>query len=178
MAPLSRGSYQTLLKYAFTDLLTPTTLASSPCFLLSSLLSSNSLVVCAGGPMSSYNLRKRRKTGETSDPEPPAAPAPAASVGEAPQVPASLPLPPTAAVRRKTTNFKRGSLWMMDGNIVIKAGRVRFRVHKSVLSLHSPVFRDMLQLPPPPSEANKFPTVELHDDPKELEIMLKFLYNS
>ncbi|KAI1781887.1 hypothetical protein LXA43DRAFT_907382 [Ganoderma leucocontextum] len=40
-------------------------------------------------------------------------------------------------------------IWFEDGNIVIIAQNTAFRFHKSVLSLHSPVFRDLFLVPQP-----------------------------
>lgn len=37
-------------------------------------------------------------------------------------------------------------LWFSDGNVVLATDSYLFRVHKSVLSLHSTVFNDMFQL--------------------------------
>ncbi|KLO06812.1 hypothetical protein SCHPADRAFT_1002099 [Schizopora paradoxa] len=38
-------------------------------------------------------------------------------------------------------------LWFPDGNVVLQTDTYLFRVHKSVLSLHSSVFKDMFELP-------------------------------
>lgn len=38
-------------------------------------------------------------------------------------------------------------LWFPDGNIVLATDTHLFKVHKSVLSLHSSVFKDMFDLP-------------------------------
>ncbi|KZT66660.1 hypothetical protein DAEQUDRAFT_767874 [Daedalea quercina L-15889] len=43
-------------------------------------------------------------------------------------------------------------VWFEDGNVVIVAGDVAFKVHRGVLSLHSEVFRDMFTIPPPPDD--------------------------
>ncbi len=39
------------------------------------------------------------------------------------------------------------ALWFPDGNVVLATNKYLFRVHKSLLSLHSSVFRDMFKLP-------------------------------
>jgi BTB/POZ domain len=40
-------------------------------------------------------------------------------------------------------------VWYDDGNIVLQAGGEQFRVHKSILSKYSTVFRDMFKVPQP-----------------------------
>jgi len=39
-----------------------------------------------------------------------------------------------------------GVLWFPDGNVVLATDSLLFRVHKSVLSLHSSVFKDMFDI--------------------------------
>ena len=58
-----------------------------------------------------------------------------------------------------TSTIKRDSeVWFEDGNIVVIAQNVAFRFHKSVLSIHSSVFRDLFSIPPPS------PTSEVVDE--------------
>lgn len=38
-------------------------------------------------------------------------------------------------------------LWFSDGNVILEAGKSRFRVHQSILAIHSSVFKDMFTLP-------------------------------
>ncbi len=38
-------------------------------------------------------------------------------------------------------------LWLHDGNVVLATDSLLFKVHKTVLSLQSSVFRDMFELP-------------------------------
>lgn len=40
-----------------------------------------------------------------------------------------------------------GFLWFLDGNVVLATDTYFFKVHKSLLSLHSSVFKDMFDLP-------------------------------
>ena len=40
----------------------------------------------------------------------------------------------------------RSTIWMEDGNIVLQSENTLFRVHRSVLSRNSSVFRDMFEL--------------------------------
>jgi hypothetical protein len=69
-------------------------------------------------------------------------------------------------------------LYFEDGNVVISASNnvedpslVYFRVHKSVLSKQSVVFRDMFSLPSFSDTDNMYdgvPLIYFHDDAKEL----------
>ena len=54
--------------------------------------------------------------------------------------------------RKRTENDSRDvnrdlDVWLPDGNIVVVAQGVAFRVHKSILSQHSEIFRDLFSLP-------------------------------
>ncbi len=51
------------------------------------------------------------------------------------------PVIPNLAAKRHDT------LWLPDGDIILATNTLLFRVHKSVLSLQSSVFRDMLASP-------------------------------
>ncbi|KDR69922.1 hypothetical protein GALMADRAFT_897068 [Galerina marginata CBS 339.88] len=54
----------------------------------------------------------------------------------------------------ETKELKRVSeLWFEDADVIFQAGRKLFRVHRSILSARSPVFRDMFSVPPPIHEA-------------------------
>ncbi|KAJ6456117.1 hypothetical protein C8R45DRAFT_914190 [Mycena sanguinolenta] len=69
-------------------------------------------------------------------------------------------------------------LWYKDGSVVLRATNTQFRVHWSVLAQHSSVFRDMEELPQPPDQptVDGCPIVELADDPKDVENLLKAMY--
>ena len=55
-----------------------------------------------------------------------------------------------AVVESGTAGIERDpQFWLRDGNIVIVAQCTAFRVHESVLSLHSNVFRDLFLMPQP-----------------------------
>lgn len=77
------------------------------------------------------------------------------------------------AARRRDDDF-----WLPDGNVLLVAGNVEFRVYQGILVLHSPVFKDMLSLPQPaacdppkPSVASP-PVVHLTDSASELRHVL------
>ena len=63
--------------------------------------------------------------------------------------------------------------WYEDGNIILTARDVEFRVFKGILADHSPVFRDMFSLPQPPSADTSVPTVKLEDSPEDLRHVLR-----
>ncbi|KAJ7610322.1 hypothetical protein DFH06DRAFT_1016718 [Mycena polygramma] len=56
--------------------------------------------------------------------------------------------------------------WFDDGNIILQVESTQFRLHKSMLSLHSAVCRDMLTIPLPADEptVEDCPVVALSDD--------------
>jgi hypothetical protein len=66
-----------------------------------------------------------------------------------------------------------------DASLIIRSSDlVDFRVHKSVLALASPFFRDLLSLPQP-SESESIdglPVVELSEDSELLNTLVSFLY--
>lgn len=71
-----------------------------------------------------------------------------------------------------------------DGNIVLSAKYTEndtafFRLHKSILVKHSPVFADMFAMPPPPTtdQYDGVPLVEMPDDANALRDFIAFLYD-
>ncbi|KDR69924.1 hypothetical protein GALMADRAFT_897108 [Galerina marginata CBS 339.88] len=53
------------------------------------------------------------------------------------------------------------ALWFDDADVVFQAGQKLFRVHRSILSARSAIFRDMFSMPPPaPENASSESTVE------------------
>lgn len=76
-------------------------------------------------------------------------------------------------------------LWHEDGNIVLVARNVEFRVYRGVLSKHSSVFADMFSLPQPSSPrtatttavdpVEQCPEVVLGDSPEDLRYVLRAL---
>ena len=69
-------------------------------------------------------------------------------------------------------------VWFSDGNIILQAGGVAFRVYRGILSLHSEVFADMFSVPQPVSvdTLDGCPVVHLVDHPDELRRLLRVLF--
>ncbi|KAK7025109.1 BTB domain-containing protein [Favolaschia claudopus] len=85
--------------------------------------------------------------------------------------------------RQRTKNVdepkKHSEIWRPDGNVVLQAEDTQFRVHWSVLALHSSVFSDMQDLPQPADQptVEGCPVVNLSDDAGDVEILLTVLYS-
>ncbi|KZV65197.1 hypothetical protein PENSPDRAFT_690124 [Peniophora sp. CONT] len=68
-------------------------------------------------------------------------------------------------------------LWFDDGNIVLRCSQTDFRVHRSLLALHSEVLRDMFVVASPGEHAeDDVPVVSLSDDPVKIARFLSFFY--
>ena len=86
--------------------------------------------------------------------------------------------------RRRPDEERDKDLYFDDGNVIISAstpgGDLKyFRVHNSMLSKQSIVFKDMLSMPSP-SEVDTYdglPLVHVHDDVKELKQFLQAIYD-
>lgn len=69
-----------------------------------------------------------------------------------------------------------------DADIVLRTPEPKlFRAHKSILSIASSVFRDMLAVPQSPPESTKegewgLPVVDVHDSAGDLEVLLRMIY--
>lgn len=69
---------------------------------------------------------------------------------------------------------------MDDGNILLLVGNANFKVHQSVLALHSEVFRDMFSIPGMEAESDHMdglPLVRLSDDAREMGLFLEAMYD-
>ena len=74
--------------------------------------------------------------------------------------------------------FKTTDFWFADGNIVLLAEDVGFKVHQGQLVRHSEIFNDMFSLPQPTAEMiDGCAWVRLHDDPSDVLHLLRALYD-
>ncbi|KAJ7043808.1 hypothetical protein C8F04DRAFT_1361149, partial [Mycena alexandri] len=79
----------------------------------------------------------------------------------------------------RTPVTRSAEYWFDDGNIILQVESTQFRVAKSVLSMHSSVFRDMFALPLPADEPTieNCPVVVLSGDTaKDWVVLLGALY--
>src|SRR6202034_3632094 len=51
-----------------------------------------------------------------------------------------------------SNSTRHSEFWFNDGSIVLNADTTLFRVHRTTLSAHSPVFSDMFGIPQPPEQ--------------------------
>jgi len=78
--------------------------------------------------------------------------------------------------KKKSTDF-----WFKDGNLTLEVEDTQYRVHRSVLSRHSSVFLDMLELPQAETttdgaEDTQIP-VCLYDAKKDWDNLLGIIYD-
>ncbi|KAF8141061.1 hypothetical protein K438DRAFT_1636255 [Mycena galopus ATCC 62051] len=87
--------------------------------------------------------------------------------------------PPHAAQPQWKSPVTRSEIWYPDGSVVLQAHDTQFRVHWSVLSMHSSFFNGMLGLPQPPDQPNidGCPIIELSDSEEDVEKLLSALYD-
>ncbi|EKM50332.1 uncharacterized protein PHACADRAFT_188574 [Phanerochaete carnosa HHB-10118-sp] len=75
--------------------------------------------------------------------------------------------------------IQKSKFWFADGNIVIIAGPVAFKVHRGQLERHSEIFHDLFSIPQPAEQEliDGCPCVELHDPPQDVLYLLMALYD-
>ncbi|KAL6298850.1 hypothetical protein BKA93DRAFT_33789 [Sparassis latifolia] len=69
--------------------------------------------------------------------------------------------------------------WFVDGSIILIAQGTAFRVHQTVLSRHSEIFRDLFSVPQPADQERSIgcPVVHLSDSRNDLRYLLRVLYD-
>ncbi|KAJ7061885.1 hypothetical protein C8F01DRAFT_987358 [Mycena amicta] len=85
----------------------------------------------------------------------------------------------TRAAPSKKLHIVRSTLWFHDGNIVLVAASVAFKVHRGQLRRHSEVFDDLFSIPQPPEQDlfDGCPWVEVYDCPTDVLYFLTALYD-
>lgn len=82
----------------------------------------------------------------------------------------------------ESTRKRDEEFWYDDGNIILIARDVEFRVYRGILAEKSPVFSDMFSLPQPPAGSSSAPAavadgscpvVHLSDSPEDIRHMLR-----
>ena len=64
-----------------------------------------------------------------------------------------------------------------DADLILRsADREEFRVHRCILSIASPVFRDMFAFPQPNDSPHHLPHVDLPETAATLDILLRYIY--
>ena len=76
----------------------------------------------------------------------------------------------------------RSEYWFEDGNIILQADNILFRIHRSVLSRSSQIFKDAFAMPQPPSHENDHiegcPVVPLADSADDIGNLISLLYDT
>ncbi|KAH8115788.1 hypothetical protein DFH11DRAFT_1507542 [Phellopilus nigrolimitatus] len=74
---------------------------------------------------------------------------------------------------------RQTDFWFGDGNIILLADNVAFKVHRGNLERHSDVFQDLMSIPQPADVAmfEDCHIIELHDSPADLWYLLKAIYD-
>ncbi|KZP11085.1 hypothetical protein FIBSPDRAFT_913674 [Athelia psychrophila] len=74
----------------------------------------------------------------------------------------------------------RSDIWYDDGNVILQAEGVQFKVHKSILAQSSSVFQDMFSFPQPSTTdtemAEGCPIVHLSDSAEEVRYVLQAIF--
>ncbi|KAJ7725419.1 hypothetical protein DFH07DRAFT_1002636 [Mycena maculata] len=80
---------------------------------------------------------------------------------------------------KKLSSIVRSELWFYDGNVVIIASSVAFKVHRGQLRRHSEVFDDLFSIPQPKDQDlyDGCPWIEVYDCPSDVLYFLKALYD-
>ena len=85
----------------------------------------------------------------------------------------------SADSRKKSEQY-----WFDDGNIILQAGDILYRVHSSMFARHSEVFKDMFSMPKPSGKQagaeiiDECPVVVLTDTEDDIENVLSIFYEA
>ncbi|KIM44192.1 hypothetical protein M413DRAFT_376539 [Hebeloma cylindrosporum] len=83
----------------------------------------------------------------------------------------------------ETQPLQRSRFWFDDGNVILQAENTQFRVHRSVLSLYSNIFKAMFSVPHPTGtttmpNVDGCPVIALPDNASDLEHVLSIFYGN
>ena len=69
-------------------------------------------------------------------------------------------------------------VWFTDGNVVLQAGGVAFKVYRGILALDSEVFSGMFSMPQPRAVETfqNCPVIHLTDDPDDVRQLLRVVF--
>ncbi|KAF8957728.1 hypothetical protein BDZ97DRAFT_1737158 [Flammula alnicola] len=75
---------------------------------------------------------------------------------------------------------RSGDIWFEDGNIILQADNIQFRVHRSVLSNHSNFFKDLFMVPQPERElmTDNCSLVKMPDAAQDWQNLLAIVYHN
>ncbi|KAI0706604.1 hypothetical protein C8Q76DRAFT_801008 [Earliella scabrosa] len=93
--------------------------------------------------------------------------------------PAQDSIASTAELAQNNVPQKHDSFWFSDGSIVLVANSTAFRVHTSILTRHSPVFMNIINLPQA-EDAKRIdgcPVVHVSDSADEITCLLHAIYD-
>lgn len=83
--------------------------------------------------------------------------------------------------RKRSRMMRCKALWFEDGNLIIIIDENKScRVYQAILAERSPVFRDLLALPPPPESETMYGcrVLRLSDSPDEFGMFLLAIFDS
>ena len=80
----------------------------------------------------------------------------------------------------QVTVIRSSKFWFEDGNVVLQAEHTQFRLHRSVLSMHCPIFQDMFacSLPENGPTVDGCPLIDLSETLEDVKNFVKILYRS
>lgn len=69
-------------------------------------------------------------------------------------------------------------VWFVDGNIVLQAHGVAFRVYQDIFALNPEVFAGMFSVPQPATVEtfDDCPVIHLSDNPNDLRLLLRVIF--